>query len=742
MPASDPSGTAGGISERSESFLCEAGSGKGDDHMHWLRRTVFRKTAAGMLCLAMAAVCGCTDPAENDTGSSDDKAGESMDQYYENYDREPYAVRTFLKEYASADPDTGIGFYGRYTQLQAEGRVPDTLRDAIEASNTRAKDAVMAKAAQIMDDQGAGADLTYGYRYVTYGYIAAVTRADSKAFSILETEFEKQPGQSDSDTYYRFSGSVCDTQTGREILLAELVGDEAQCQKELKKKLAAKYGTEELVTGDLSDCAWYADALGIRFCFHSDAVSRDKRWELGDHTARAVHASFAYSELRGEKAAELSEVPDAYIAMIDRETVYDLPHGNQSVQLTEKDDSTVFRIMKDKGESEELIIEYADDLSDFYIIRAENGFYLARDRIGYQEGFFYDFARPDGGFGRFAYQTSQYFDSFLREILLAVPYNPYCVHLAEVRRSFGESSYGKASFVPNGHYTFPSDPKARYQWFVLTDGSLQIDSGNKVCRLLEDFSAEQIDSEGSVIGEITVPAGKTLYFESLEGEGSRYDNVPGRRNVESYMYTCRLTDGTRIRFESDTESTISVHGAYLNRFTEPVSLGEAEYETPPEPAPVFTVRINGKDYPLIPDYSLPNHAGEEIDFGGDIWWMAEGYPGRYVCTDEDIDDMRSVYSALETEERPELTITEDGHAVFAYEGTVFEGTLPQKRYYREYVSVYMESQTQRRTFRIILREGEVHSKPEKIEFYSEGLPATNEPSDTPELTVYLTRVSE
>ena len=54
----------------------------------------------------------------------------------------------------------------------------------------------------------------------------------------------------------------------------------------------------------------------------------------------------------------------------------------------------------------------------------------------------------------------------------------------------------------------------------------------------------------------------------------------------------------------------------------------------------------------------------------------------------------------------------------------------------------MESETERRTFQIILREGKSHSVPTKIEFYSEGLPATNEPSKVPPISVYMTRIQD
>ena len=722
---------------------------------------IFNKRAVvSALCfVAMIALCCClkTVDAAGYAGEQEISSGVrtgtqmQLNSYYEAYDTEPYVVRTILKEYASVDPNTGTGFYGRYTELQVEGNAPNTLRNAVAECNKRAEEAVKVRAEQTEKStfafQTSKLSVSDEYRYVTYGYIATVTRADQTAFSILETEFEKGIGQHESEITYHFYGLTCDTKSGEEITLTDLLGDdESFLSMQLREALKTKYGVEGLATTEPGDYAWIGDVLGIRFYFNSDAVSKDKREEINDYTARAVNVSFPYGAFTGQKTQAMSVAPESYIAMIDREIEYDLPYGNLSVKLLKKDDSLFIRIQPRKGDADELRIEYADDLSDFYIMRAEGGLYLFRERIGYQEGFFYDFSNRDGGFGRFAYNTAQYFYSFLREILVALPYNPYCVHMAEVRRSIGESTYGKGSFIPHGHYTFPSNPTARYKRFVLTDDSLQIDMNNMACRLLEDFTAMQIDDEGNEIGEVTIPAGRTLIFESVAGEASRYADPPQRSSVNNAFYDCRLTDGTLIRFESNTMSTLAVEGAYINRFTEPISLGEAQFEETPEPAEVFTVRIGGKDYPLIPDYSKKDHTGEEIDFGEDVWWSVEGYPGRYVCTDEDLEDMKEAYfadySLFDADEKPLLEISEDGHVALTYLGQVFTGDLPQKRFYKTYVYVLMESETQRRTFQIVLREGKDHSTPTRIELFSEGEPATNEPSKVPPLLIYLTHVQK
>ena len=711
------------------------------------RRTT---VVAALFLAAVTALFGC-QKTENPTGTSGGQAvsfgggvSEQMQQNaaYADYDGEPYAVRTILREYTVVDAASKTGAYGRYTELIVEGNAPETFRNAVAECNRRAEESVRSRTDRFSPEQVSSGSNSDGYRYVTYGYIAAVTRADHTAYSFLETEFESS-GKNSSDVTYRFSGAAYDTASGEEISLADLVGDEETCSERLREALSERYGIEDLASTVPGDYAWAADALGVRFYFHADAVSAEKQRELKNYSARAVTVGIPYTGLPGEKAAALSSAPESYIAMPDPGTEYDLPYGDMEILWTEQEGTPVIRIQKDSGEESELEIEYGDSQSDYYIIRAEEGFYLFRERIGREEGFFYNFSKPDGGFGRFAYNTAQYFDSFLREIQLAVPYNPYCVHMAEVRRSFGEKSYDSASFVPHGHYKFPSDPGSSYKRFFLTDGSLQMDTYNTACRLLEDFTATQIDAEGKEAGEITVPAGKTLFFETVTGEAPRYDDPPKRSYHRSFYYDCRLTDGTKIRFASNTESTVSAEAGFLNRFTEPITLGEAQFESGAAPAEPFTVQIAGKDYPLISDYSRPNHTGEEIDFGEDVWWLVEGYPGRYSSTDEDKKDMEDGWFTQDAlahpEESAELTISEDGKAVFDFFGEVFEGWLPKKRYYKSNVEVFMTSDRETRTFMIILREGEKHTAPTRIEFYSEGLPATNEPSKVPSISVYMTR---
>ncbi len=681
--------------------------------------------------------------------------------------REPYAVRTLLREYTAADPEGRVAAYGRYTELIVEDGAPDTLKKEADECNRRAKESVMTRIdaltgstpgdAEMTDDPAApedpeapeGQEAPADLQFVTYAYITAVTRADDTAFSFLETELEtglsgKRGARNGSEYTYRFTGHTFETETGDEILLSDVFEDEKVLERTLNNILSTRYDVSDPVRLDESGFSWNSDALGIRFCFNSDVVPNEKRWEAGDYSGAAVTAAVPYTALHTEKAAFLADAPEEYIARMETETVYDLPHGDMSVMITEQDGNVVLRRMPDKGKAEDLIIEHADKDSAYFIIRSMGGFCLYRERAAYQEGFVYDFSRPDGGYGRFANHYAQYIDSYLREIGLAFAYDPHCVHMCEKRRSFGKESYDGSSFIPNGHYSFPDRPDSSYKLFVLTDDSLSIDSYNVACRLLDDFTAVKLDEEGNEADEVTVKAGSAMILETVRGEGNLYLPPTQRsRSTREFIYDCRLADGERIRFVSAYESTIFTEGAYMNRFTQPVSLWEAQFDEKPGDKERFTVKIGDREYPVISDYTQKDHTGEEIDFGGEDWWQVEGYTGRYVMTKDDRREMEGEYYTGDALSRTKggvtLKISADGHAVLDYFGLVFEGDLPEKRFYREDVTIRMDSAREWRTFQIRLREGDPHSVPEKIEVYSEGLPATNEPSKVPPLMIYLTK---
>lgn len=643
---------------------------------------------------------------------------------------EPYAVKSILIERGKANPNTGKSIYLRYTKLAAENDAPEIFKKTIEECNRRAERA-------IEKYKGSGE---------TYAYITTVTRADDVAFSLLETEYEvnTEDAMKGREVSYKFKGSTFDMDTGKEIPLSEIITDKKNLSEMLKKALKTGYGTDGLAGTEPFCYAWTADALGIRFLFNSNAASKEKRKEIGDNSDDVITAGLPYDKLDGLQAEKLSKVPEAYIARADRETVYAPSYGDFSFMLTKDERGTVIRIMPNKGKESSLIIENADSNSDFYIIRSKGGFYLFRENIGYQEGFFYDFSNPDGGFGRFGYNTSQYFDSFMREIGLALPYNPYCVHMAEVRRSFGEMENGTSYFVPHGHYLFPDDSNSRYKHFMLIDNALQIDTLNTAYRLLKDMNAVEVDNKGKELKKITIKAGLAIVFESVRGEADRYQ-IPtkrGRNNI-SYTYNCCLADGKKVSISSNTEHGFFVNGEYLNRFSEPVSLAEAKTDIKAPKMKAFTVKIGGKIYPVIPDYSKPNHTGEEIDFGKDIWWKAEGYVGGYEISDDDILDMQKRFLTDSNKQADKdfalLNISKDGKIRFDYYGEVYEGVLPDKRYYGVPAGALLQSKSESRSFKIIPRRGNYHTVPFRIEFYSAGLPATNSPSAQPPISVYLTK---
>lgn len=717
------------------------------------RKTGLEWVAIILLCVLL---CGCQDNGES---PSDINIGETeMDvvNVIQTKTEKPYVVTTELKESSAVNPDTGTGIYVRYTVLTASDDAPETFRNAITACNRRAEEAAEKRLQSISSQLSVHVlqEKMQNYRFDTYAYIVAVARADSTAFSILETEYETVFGDTwyGKKVIYKLNGRTFDTASGKEISLSELVADEKVISERLKKALQTQYGISGLSSIESSDYSWTTDALGIRFYFNSDAAAKKKHEEMGDYSNKVITVAFPYDSLDGFAAAELAKVPEDYIARLDRENIYKLPHGDLSVILTKSDKDIFIRMIPDKGEERRLRIEHADEKSDFYIIRSLGGFYLFREFIPYEQGFFYDFSNPDGGFGQFHYRISQYFDSFMSEIGLALPYNPFCVHMSEIRR--GERSpYGEESrdeeesqddsfFVPGGHYYFSDRTEGRYKHFVLIDGVLQIDTRNTACRLLEDMVVMEIDEQGKELGNITIKAGSAIVFESAVGESEKYQTSSQRWDQESgYIYDCRLADGRKVRITSKYEDEVFVNGVYLHRFTKPVSLAEARLDIIPPKAEEFTVRIGNKDYSLIPDYSKADYYGEEIDFGDDIWWQVEEYVGQYEISDEDLVDMKNGSNFNRQIEKKDavLMISEDGKVRFEYCGKVYEGELPKERYYGVNVSIKLRSGYESRSFEIILRDVEFHDAPSKIRFYSEGMPATNKPSEQPPLSVYLTK---
>ena len=271
---------------------------------------------------------------------------------------------------------------------------------------------------------------------------------------------------------------------------------------------------------------------------------------------------------------------------------------------------------------------------------------------------------------------------------------------------------------------------------------LQIDTGNTAYRLLEDMTAMEIDEQGKALGNITIKAGSAIVFESVVGESKKYQISPQRRDQGSdYIYDCRLADGRKVRIISEYESEVFVNGAQFNRFTKPISLAEALFDIIPPKAEVFTAWIGDRYYPVIQDYSKANHYGEEIDFGNDIWWQVEEYAGRYEISDEDLVDMKNTADFNSQIEKKDsvLMISKDGKVRFEYFGKIYEGELPKERYYGVNATIKLKSGYEYRSFDVILRDTEVHDAPSKIWFYSEGMPATNKPSEQPPISVYLTK---
>ena len=692
-----------------------------------------------------------------------------------------YAVRTTLKELTSVDPDKGIGVYGRYTELTASGDVPEALSRALAEVNARAKETVETRAARFLaenkypaaaqsasgsSDDGSDSGSADGrYRCRNISYIVNVTRADEFLFSILETEWESGIGSAEGEQLDPvkncfFHSAVYDTKSGNALSLSDFLKDPGSLPVRLNDALKNKYASDGLYAAGTNGAgangssgangtggngagaketpAWTADYLGLRFYLDGAMVPEEKRDELGLYSGEAVHVSIPYTALDGPLSETAAAAPESFIAQIEKNTEYALPHDKRTIRVEKAADSSgseAYRIVIREDKDEKAWwLEHAGDASAFYVFRSQGGYYFYRLEEREDLGYVYSFASPDGGFDRFANQNAQCFDSFLNELSLAVPSNPDCVHMRERARKFMDPVPGfKTSFTPNGHYAFLPEAGRGRKWlhFSLIDDTLSLDSGNVGCRLLHELTAAELDENGNEGGKVVIPAGEVLHFLRVSGESELYYYMSPQYSmyqsgVRDYLYDCVLSDGRPVRLVTRYESSLFVDDMYLDRIGEPVMLGAVQKDkTGHDEVPEHFVEIGGKKYKLIRDLSLRSEVGEEIDFGSDIWWKVERYTGTFTAENEDA----------------ELILSPDGNAVFTYEGRAFTGKLPEKRYYRDNVYIYMESGYEHRTFQIIVEDKLPPHDPsfKKIRFYSEGLPATNEPSKVPPIEVELVR---
>lgn len=704
-------------------------------------KRVKKMALTGILAMFAAMLtAGCVTEEKN---NSDAAAPAPVREAPES---EVYAVRTTLRELTEVDPEKGIGVYGRYTELTAEGEVPETLSRVLAEVNAHAKENVETKAAHFLEVNeypaiaaGSAAAGEFGYRNISC--IVNVTRADSGLFSILETEIESGLAETGSERInelqsFSFHASVYDTESGEALTLQDFMQDPGSIRDRLREALKNKYGFDGLWR-DGETPAWTADYYGLRFYIDSAKITEGKNRHNGMDPNKAIHVSVPYTSLDGPAAENAAGMPERFIAQIEKNTDYSLPYDKRSIRVEkakDPDGREAYRIViRDDKNEEAWWLEYADDYSDYYVFRTQGSYYFYRLEDGQDQAFIYNFARPDGGFGRFENQNAQCFDSFMHELRLAVPYDPCCIHMRERARKYMDSKSGRnALFAPNGYYSFLPEAGRGRTWlhFSLIDDALMLDTRNVGCRLLHKISATALDEEGNENGRIVIPEGEVLRFLRVAGEGELYYYMSPQYSMYSsgardYLYDCMLSDGSEVRLVTRYENSMFVDGMYLDRIAEPVSLGAAQYETGAGELQDHYVRIGGKEYKLIRDLSLRTETGEEIDFDGDVWWLVENYAGTYSSEAGDA----------------KLVISEDGDVSFDYRGRLYKGKLPEKRYYRSDVGVYMESEYERRTFMIIVEDTLLPHDPafNMIRIWSEGEPATNEPSKVPPIEAELIR---
>lgn len=193
------------------------------------------------LILLCVLLCGCQDNGRDPSGINIGENEMNVNNAIKAKPKEPYDVTTTLKESSAINPDTATGIYVRYTVLSVEDDAPETFKNVIATCNRRAEEEAEKRIRSISSQLSATMlqEKTEDYRFDTYAYIVAVARADSTAFSILETEYEAVFGDAwyGKKVVYKLNGRTFDTVSGKEISLSELVADENVISKRLKKAL-------------------------------------------------------------------------------------------------------------------------------------------------------------------------------------------------------------------------------------------------------------------------------------------------------------------------------------------------------------------------------------------------------------------------------------------------------------------------------------------------------------------------
>ena len=206
----------------------------------------------------------------------------------------------------------------------------------------------------------------------------------------------------------------------------------------------------------------------------------------------------------------------------------------------------------------------------------------------------------------------------------------------------------------------------------------------------------------SMEGELRLSREKTdellaiLSRYDIEGysrlRGSGHSSAPSR--TLAVFYGERMLD---VRFDAKFPETIppvedvmyyELYAFFNNIVSAEPGWEEVRSDNLPDPRdnPGYgerTVIHMGREVRLVPgtgtDYE--DGRGATIDYGGEDWWLIEGFTGTWQISGEDV-----VYPER-THESVTLTVGEDGSALLTVDGEQWEGALPKDRCYRSDIGI-------------------------------------------------------
>lgn len=619
-------------------------------------------------------------------------------------DVEQLHIHAVRHEIAEIGEQTGNGAYGEYTEIVLESDGFDALKAALDERNAHAAAHTQQRVAGHANDPEAegmteadrmnlalgGADKTVeATPFINFLNEGAITRADSNLVCLLETEGAENEGWGDK---VRFATHVYETQTGRELALADLVADTSQLPALIDEALHRKYFFEDVFEEgedaaavvraklDAGALAWTADYLGMRFYFDS----ADFRHADAYH---GMCVSIPYTAHPDLFADACQAVPADFIAQLEYDTAYALPGDakGRSVRLTRThdDDNQGLGLLGTSPADMKLNAAWTFTTQ----VGTGAGYGFTPTGEASNSPWFYDMYRQDyapclvSAGGRYYmygfgdrnsddYKTAV-FDlngdapALLKELdegfaaqapytRWAFPSNPAAVTMADrdCLASYDRITFERACSIDPAS-GLPSPEAADYRAHTV----------NEAYKMRMDVNVTRVADDGTPGEQTVLPEGAVCVLES---------------GVRSDHYDMRLDDGGLVRLAYDAQ-TRKIDGHYTADIMSVVPAAAADSARVESGPRQRTVWQHGREVAVVPETGNVVGTGAIIDYGEVPWWVAEEFVGSWTATEDDRAALAEWYADGNAPDDGKLDIREDGTFTLVFAGDTYEGALDDTR---------------------------------------------------------------